>query len=178
MFDREQLDDLRRQVREQAARDARLLDKLLAEARDMTGDVRTIRPRQGTSVALMAADGGNNAVAFNPFELRIIRVMDSAGRQLMLDVVSPAADIGDVSRRHLDQGRPCTALGNLMAVRPPRRASQPQPRIIPPMMPPIAPPPAASCAVCWGRYGASAWARFGRGMDWSQTWPGPVRATR
>ena len=54
-------------------------------------------------------------VAFNPFELRIIRVMDSAGRQLMLDVVSPAADIGEVSRRHLDRGRPRTALGHLMA---------------------------------------------------------------
>ena len=115
MFDREQLADLRRQVREQAARDAPLLDELLTQAREMAGDVRTIRPRQGTSVALMAADGGNNAVAFNPFELRIIRVMDSAGRQLMLDVVSPAADIGEVSRRHLDRERPRTALGHLMA---------------------------------------------------------------
>jgi hypothetical protein len=115
MFDREQLDDLRRQVRRQAARDAAVLDELLAQAREMAGEVRTIRPRQGTSVALMAADGGNNAVAFNPFELRIIRVVDSAGRQLMLDVVSPASDIDEVGRRHLDHGRPLTALGRLMA---------------------------------------------------------------
>jgi hypothetical protein len=115
MFDREQLDDLRQQVRTQVARGTPLLDQLLAQAREMAGDVRTIRPRQGTSVALMATDGGNNTVTFNPFELRIIRVVDSAGQQLMLDVVSPGADISEVGRRHLDHGRPRTALGRLMA---------------------------------------------------------------
>ena len=85
MFDREQLEDLRQQVRTQAARGAPLLDQLLAQAQEMADDVRTIRPRQGTSVALMAADGGNNTVSFNPFELRIIRVVDSAGQQLLLE---------------------------------------------------------------------------------------------
>ncbi len=71
----------------------------------MAGAVRTIRPRQGTSVALMATDGGNNTVAFNPFELRIIRVVDPAGHQLMLDVLSPATEISEVGRRHLEHGQ-------------------------------------------------------------------------
>ena len=53
----------------------------------------------------MATDGGNNTVAFNPFELRIIRVVDPAGNQLRLDVVSPATDISEVGRRHLEHGQ-------------------------------------------------------------------------
>lgn len=81
----------------------------------MAGAVRTIRPRQGTSVALMATDGGNSTVAFHPFELRIIRLVDSAGHQLMLDVVSPATDISEVGRRPLEHGQARTALGRLMA---------------------------------------------------------------
>ena len=78
----------------------------------MAPEVRPIRPRTATSVALTAADGGNNAVAFNPFSLQIIRVVDSAGKELFLDVVSPATDIDELGRRHLADR---TALGGLMA---------------------------------------------------------------
>jgi hypothetical protein len=108
----EQLPALRRQIHDQAARDFRLLEGLVAQAREMAPQVRTIRPRTATAVALTAADGGNNAVAFNPFSLQIIRVVDSAGKELFLDVVSPATDIEELGRRHLAEG---TALGGLMA---------------------------------------------------------------
>lgn len=77
----------------------------------MAPGVRPIRPRSATSVALTAADGGNNAVAFNPFSLQIIRVVDSAGKELFLDVVSPATDIEELGRRHLAER---TVLGGLM----------------------------------------------------------------
>ena len=112
MFLPEQLPALRRQIHDQAARDFRLLDGLVAQAREMAPQVRTIRPRAATSVALTAADGGNNAVAFNPFSLQIIRVVDSAGKELFLDVVSPTTDIDELGRRHLAER---TALGGLMA---------------------------------------------------------------
>jgi hypothetical protein len=77
--------------------------------------IRIIKPRSATSVALMAADGGNNQVAFNPFYLHVIRVVDSHGKELFLDVVSPTSDIDDLSRRHLDASGPHTPLGQLMA---------------------------------------------------------------
>jgi hypothetical protein len=62
-------------IRAQAARDSRLLAELVRQARELAQDVRPIRPRTATAVALTAADGGNNAVAFNPFSLQIVRVV-------------------------------------------------------------------------------------------------------
>jgi hypothetical protein len=113
VFQTEQLSELKRLISEQAARDKALLDELLAEVA-VIGPVRTIKPRSATSVALMAADGGNNRVAFNPFYLQVIRVVDSHGKELFMDVVSPTTDIRELSRRHLDDGGPHTPLGRLM----------------------------------------------------------------
>lgn len=112
MFLPEQLPELHRQIRSQAARDFGILDELLGHARALAGGVRPIRPRSATSVALTAADGGNNAVAFNPFSLQIIRVVDSHGKELFLDVVSPTTDVAELSRGHLARG---TCLGRLMS---------------------------------------------------------------
>jgi hypothetical protein len=113
VFQTDQLPELRRLISEQAVRDKALLDQLLAEVAAI-GQVRAIKPRSATSVALMAADGGNNKVAFNPFYLQIIRVVDSHGKELFMDVVSPTSDIGELSRRHLSNGVAATPLGRLM----------------------------------------------------------------
>src|SRR6516225_7276557 len=111
MFLPEQLPGLRRQIRAQAERDYGILGDLVAQARAMAPGVRPIRPRSATSVALTAADGGNNAVAFNPFSLQIVRIVDSQGKELFLDVVSPTTDIEELSRAQFAGG---TALGRLM----------------------------------------------------------------
>jgi len=107
----EQLPELRRKIRTQAARDFGLLAELVGQARELGPNVRPIRPRTATAVALTAADGGNNAVAFNPFSLQIVRIVDSMGKELFLDVVSPATDVGELSRRHQAER---TVLGQLM----------------------------------------------------------------
>lgn len=114
LFSADQLPELRKLIYEQAGRDQGLLDQLLAEVATVAGGVRTIKPRTATSVALMAADGGNNQVAFNPFYLQLIRVVDSHGKELFLDVVSPTTDIAELSRKHLDGDRAATPLGRLM----------------------------------------------------------------
>lgn len=111
MFEPDQLSDLRRRIREQVDQDRGLLDQMIRHVRRMAPDVRTIRPRGATSVALMAADGGHNQVAFNPFFLQVVRIVDSMGKELFLDVVSPTNDIGELSARHHDAR---TALGRLM----------------------------------------------------------------
>jgi hypothetical protein len=107
----EQLPELQRKIRAQAALDSRLLEDLVRQARDMAPAVRPIRPRTATSVALTAADGGNNAVTFNPFSLQIIRIVDSLGKELFLDVVSPATDVDELGRQHIGNR---TVLGQLM----------------------------------------------------------------
>jgi hypothetical protein len=114
MFQSEQLPELKRLIGKQAACDKALLDELLAEVAAV-GPVRTIKPRSATSIALTAADGGNNQVAFNPFYLQIIRVVDSHGKELFMDVVSATTDISELSRRHLDENGPHTPLGRLMS---------------------------------------------------------------
>ena len=111
MFTSEQLPELRRKIRAQAALEARVLDELVKQAAGLAPHVRPIRPRTATAVALTAADGGNNSVAFNPFELQVIRVVDSQGKELFLDVVSPATDIDELGRRHRGDR---TVLGKLM----------------------------------------------------------------
>lgn len=114
MFQADQLPEIKRLIVEQAARDKADLDKLLTHVSAM-GPVRIIKPRSATSVALMAADGGNNKVAFNPFYLQIVRVVDSHGKELCLDVVSPSTDISELSRRQFNEdGTPRTPLGRLM----------------------------------------------------------------
>ncbi|HLX48101.1 MAG TPA: hypothetical protein VKS82_07200 [Streptosporangiaceae bacterium] len=116
MFEAAELPELRKLIADQVERDSEELNRLLAQLRVAKGDVRTIKPRSATSIALMAADGGNNRVTFNPFYLQIVRIVDSVGRQLCLDVVSPSSDIAELSRK---QFRPDAAgrikpLGRLM----------------------------------------------------------------
>src|SRR5262249_40172021 len=108
----EQLPALRRKIRAQAARDSRLLTELVGQARELAPNVRPIRPRTATAVALTAADGGSNSVAVNPFSLPIGRIVDSLGKEPFPGVVSPATDIGELSRKHLAER---TVLGQLMA---------------------------------------------------------------
>jgi hypothetical protein len=48
----EQLPELRRMIQAQAARDSRMLAELVRQARELAPDVRPIRPRTATAVAL------------------------------------------------------------------------------------------------------------------------------
>jgi hypothetical protein len=116
MFEAAELPELRRLIADQVERDSEELNRLLAQLRVAKGDVRTIAARQTTSVALMAADGGNNRVTFNPFYLQIVRIVDSKGKQLCLDVVSPSTDIDELSRKQFlpDAAGRIKPLGRLM----------------------------------------------------------------
>jgi hypothetical protein len=116
MFEAAELPQLRKLITDQVERDSEEFDRLLGQLRVAKGDVRTIKPRSATSIALMAADGGNNRVTFNPFYLQIVRIVDSAGKQLCLDVVSPSTDIGELSRQQFwpDAAGRIKPLGRLM----------------------------------------------------------------
>jgi hypothetical protein len=115
MFDTEELPELNRVISERVKSDGRLLEQLRKDARSFAAEVRSIMPRSTTAVSLVASDGGNNKLEFDPFYVQLIRVTDSYGKQLCLDCVSPTTDTDVLGIAQFDKnGTPHTALAQMM----------------------------------------------------------------
>jgi hypothetical protein len=111
MFDPARLPELKILVREATRGEKSLFDDVMRDVA-LLRPVTTIQPRNVNSISLVASDGGNNRLDFNPFSLQVVRVVDTFGDELFLDVISPSTDTVALGQRHLDDaGSP---LGRLM----------------------------------------------------------------
>src|SRR5229473_1264299 len=110
MFDPDRLPELKSLVREATKGDSGLLDEVMRDVA-LIRPVTTIQPRNINSISLVASDGGNNRLDFNPFSLQVVRVVDTFGDELFLDVISPTTETVALGQRHLDRDTP---LGKLM----------------------------------------------------------------
>jgi hypothetical protein len=115
MFDGTALPTIRQAIRDCTTEQRHLLDEIRTEVRGLASQVRTIQPRTTTSISLVASDGGNNKLVFDPFYVQLVRVVDSMGKEHLLDAVAPTTDTDRLSARHWKPGEePRSALGRLM----------------------------------------------------------------
>lgn len=106
---------LKTEIRQRILEDRAILDQLRREVSVLRGGVRRIQPRTTTSISLVAADGGNNRVQYDPFLIQLVRVVDSSNNELCLEAVTPGTKLSVKSAEQFNpDGTPRTALGYLM----------------------------------------------------------------
>ncbi len=83
------------------------------DVRYLRGQVRRIQPRNTTAISLVATDGGNVKLAFDPYLIQLVRVVDSSNNEYCLEVVTPTTDIIELGQRQFNSdGSP---VGEMMA---------------------------------------------------------------
>src|SRR5437899_1282547 len=106
---------LKHDIAERIAADRVLLDQLRTEIRPLRSALRRIHPRTTTSISLVAADGGNNSLRFDPFLVQVIRVVDSSNNEYCLEAITSSTSISALGRKQFNaDGNPQTALGEMM----------------------------------------------------------------
>ncbi|HVB25004.1 MAG TPA: hypothetical protein VNG51_23920 [Ktedonobacteraceae bacterium] len=68
---------LKHEIAERIVAGRAILDQLRDEIRPLRGETRRIQPRSTHSLSLVAADGGNNSLRFDPFLIHLVRVVDA-----------------------------------------------------------------------------------------------------
>ncbi len=115
MFDAEEYEKLKEMIHSCTQSDRHVLDQLCREIRPLRAEVGTIKGRSATAVSLVASDGGNQGLSFDPFFVQLVRVVDSYGKNMFLDAVTPTSSIDYLERAQFNgDGSPRSPVGRLM----------------------------------------------------------------
>lgn len=108
-------ENLRQAIRAAVATDQTELTALRENVAVLRNNIKRIKPRRGTAISLVGTDGGNNRVAFDPFAVDLIRVVDSNDKQYCLEALTPNVTVEQLDARHFDDdGNPYTSLGRML----------------------------------------------------------------
>lgn len=109
------LDTLQQVLRERIDKDRKVLDEMQREVRPLRSVARKIQPRSATAISLVGTDGGSNQLSFDPFQVQMVRVVDSSDNEYCLEVITPRTSLAELSKKHFGHaGSPKTALGRMM----------------------------------------------------------------
>ncbi len=115
MLDPQITDDLRTEIRQRIASEQNILQHMRDQVRPLRAKTQRIHPRSATSISLVGTDGGNNQIAYDPFMVQLIRVVDSSQNELWLETVTPTTSTKELNKRHLNaDGTPKSVLGRMM----------------------------------------------------------------
>lgn len=115
MIDQDTYKQLKNDIEIQTTVDRLVLDNMRAQVRPLLSSTKRIHSRSATAVSLVATDGGNNSLRFDPFMVQVVRIVDSNDNELCLEVITPTTPLADLNKRQFDSaGKPITSLGRLM----------------------------------------------------------------
>ncbi|MEZ4641592.1 MAG: DNA double-strand break repair nuclease NurA [Chloroflexota bacterium] len=114
MIDPHSYETFKTTLLQRVQQDRFLLEQLRQEVRVLSTEAHRIQPRSSTAISLVATDGGNTQVQFDPFLIQIVRVVDSSNNEHYLDVLTPSTDIDALNNTHLQKNGEPTALGEMI----------------------------------------------------------------
>jgi hypothetical protein len=115
MLSQESVEALKLQVGRLLEDERSSLEELRKHAATLRAEVRRIQPRPATSMSLVATDGGNNKVQYDPLLVNLVRVVDSSSNEYHLEAVTPNLSLQELDARQFNSsGVPQTALGRMM----------------------------------------------------------------
>ena len=92
MFDANILVQIKESISKRIESDKSLLDELRQEVRALNGSVRVIQPRSTTAFSLVASDGGNNQLFFDPFMIQLVK---TKGIFMYISIISCSLIVDD-----------------------------------------------------------------------------------